>query len=235
MTSERARYRNAYQLSTVSAAVRQLRGTVQAVGPIVAPVGAPSGFPVGELAGGGTWVIDLAALPHTAQEACLDEVISALIRAKEDGRLPAGQPLVLAVDEVQSWHKDGFVSRHLSRIVRDRRGHGFALLGITQQLSRIAPTIVDNASIFSLGLTGSRELAERCYDHLPGHVRGLLGRLKPGQRVLQTSTTRAVQIATPYPSFLVGEEPRALLAYLGAGGRTGGPTPSAGTLAPNKR
>ncbi len=45
-------------------------------------------------------------------------------------------------------------------------------------------------------------------------VRTQLGRLKPGERLLHTSVTRPVLIATPYPGFLIGEEPRALIRHL---------------------
>lgn len=78
LSSERARWRNQFQGTTLAAALRQLQTTVRDLGPILADVDEPSGFPVEDLAEGGIWIIDVAHLPQRTAQVVIDEVIHTL-------------------------------------------------------------------------------------------------------------------------------------------------------------
>ena len=207
LTSDRARWRNQFQATTVAAALRQLRATLRDLGPLVGAVGDAAAFPITELARGGTWVVDVAPLPQRAAQAVLDDLITALWQAKAAGVIPHHLPLVLLVDELNRWTATGPTAVRLAAIARDQRHRRFSLVGLAQQLSTLHPQLLANVDTFSIGNTRSQELAEDVYDHLPLHLRSQLHRLPEGQRVIDAwPFAQPLIVEVPFPSWLIADE-----------------------------
>ncbi len=207
LTTERARWRNQFQATTVAAALRQLQSAARDLGPILSPCDTSVRFPVEQLAKGGAWVVDVAPLPQRAAQAVLDELVTALWHAKARGIIPQTLPLVLLVDELNRWSSRGPTASRLAEIVRDQRHRRFSLVGLGQQLSTLNPQLLANADTLWLGTTRARELADDVYDHLPLHLRNELHRLPQGQRVLDAWPLREpLMVEVPFPSWLIADE-----------------------------
>ncbi len=207
LTTERARWRNQFQATTVAAALRQLQSAARDLGPILGPRDTTVHFPVEQLAAGGAWVVDVAPLPQRAAQAVLDELVTALWHAKARGVIPHDLPLVLLVDELNRWSTRGPTASRLAEIVRDQRHRRFSLVGLGQQLSTLNPQLLANAETLWIGNTRARELADDAYAHLPLHVRSQLHRLPQGQRLLDTWPLAQPQIVeVPFPSWLIADE-----------------------------
>lgn len=207
LSSERARWRHQFQGGTVAAALRQLRATLRDLGPILGNVGTKVRFPVEQLAQGGTWVVDIAPLPHRAAQAVLDDLITALWNAKAEAVIPHNLPLVLLVDELNRWSATGPTASRLAAIVRDQRHRRFSLVGLAQQLSTLHPQLLANADTFWIGSTHSREAMEDVYNHLPQHLREQLHRLPQGRRLLDAwPFAQPLSVEVPFPSWLISDE-----------------------------
>lgn len=207
MVSERNRWRNQFQATTVAAALRQLQAAQRDLGPLLSQHTRAVPFPVDQLANGGTWVVDVAPLPHRAAQAVLDEVVAVLWQAKADGTIPHDLPLVLLCDELNRWSSRGTTLSRLATIVRDQRHRCFSLIGLAQSLSTLHPQMLDNVDAFWMGSTRSRELAEDVYNHLSPYLRGQLQRLPTGTRMLDAPPLTVPQLVEiPFPSFLIADE-----------------------------
>lgn len=205
--SERARWRNQFQGTTLAAALRQLQSTVRDLGPLLSESGVPTGFPIAELANGGTWVIDVANVPQRAAQVVIDEVIHVLWNAKATGVISAHLPLVLLVDELNRWSTSGPTASRLAAIVRDQRHRRFGVIGLAQQLSTLHPQLLANTDAFWYGITRSQESMSECYAHLAPHIRLALNRLAPGERILEAwPFAEPLRIHLPYPSWLISDE-----------------------------
>ena len=207
MTTERSRWRNQFQATTVSAALRQLRTTDRDVGPLLGDVDEAVAFPVETLAEGGTWIVDVGPLPQRGAQAVLDQLTYELWQAKANGTIPHEMPLVLLVDELNRWSSVGPTAARLAAIARDQRHRRFTLIGLAQQLSTLHPQLLANADTISLGTTKSSELIAECYNHLPVPVRSRLHRLPPGHRIIDAwPLAEPLDVETPFPSWLIGDE-----------------------------
>jgi hypothetical protein len=207
LSSERARWRNQFQGTTLAAALRQLRSAVRDLGPVLGIDASRQAFPVEQLAQGGTWVVDVAPLPQRAAQAVLDELVTDLWRAKAHGVIPPDLPLVLLVDELNRWSTTGPTASRLAAIVRDQRHRRFSLIGLAQQLSILHPQLLANADSFWIGVTRSQEASEPVYTYLPAHIRGQLHRLPPGQRVLDVwPLAQPLMCEIPFPGWLISNE-----------------------------
>lgn len=212
MVSERHRWRNQFQATSVAAALRQLQAAQRDLGPLLSQRTDTARFPVEQLANGGTWVIDVAPLPQRAAQAVLDEVVAVLWQAKADGTIPHDLPLVLLCDELNRWSSRGGTLSRLAAIVRDQRHRCFSLIGLAQTLSTLHPHMLDNVDALWMGNTRSRELAEDVYNHLSPHLRGQLQRLPTGTRMLDAPPLAVPQlIEIPFPSFLIADEGLAIV------------------------
>lgn len=205
---ERSRWRNQFQSSSVSAALRQLRAAARDLGPLLGLAHEEIvSFPIEELAQGGAWVIDVARLPRRAAQAVIDEVISTVWKAKADGTLPHDLPTVLLIDELNAFSTTGPTATRLASIVRDQRHRRFGLIGLAQQLSTLHPQLLANADTTWFGLTRSSELNEEVYAYLPLHVRAQLTRLPQGARMLESPIYPEPLLGLiPFPSWLISDE-----------------------------
>ncbi len=207
MVSERARWRNQFQATTVAAALRQLRAAERDLGPILGEGNDPIALPVEWLAGGGTWVVDVAPMPQRAAQAVIDELVTVLWDAKARGVIPHDMPLVLLIDELNRWSSTGPTASRLAAIVRDQRHRRFSLIGLAQQLSTLHPQLLANADTLWIGSTRSQELAHDVYKHLPPHVHSHLHRLPQGQRVLDAwPMVQPLIVEVPFPNWLIADE-----------------------------
>lgn len=207
MTTERSRWRNQFQATTVSAALRQLRTTDRDVGPLLGSVEEVVAFPVEALAEGGVWIVDVGPLPQRAAQATLDQLIYELWQAKASGTIPHEMPLVLLVDELNRWSATGPTATRLAAIARDQRHRRFSLIGLAQQASMLHPQLLANSDTLSLGTTKSSELIADCYAHLPVHVRSRLNRLPPGHRFVDAwPFPEPLEVEAPFPSWLIADE-----------------------------
>jgi len=165
------------------------------------------GDELSRLKGGGVYVIDMAKIGSTEEQAFIvGDVVSRLEEAYLSNDASRPKKVVMLIDELNRYCPKGdrlsAVAEQIIEIARTGRSRGVILFGAEQFKSAVNRQVTENCATHVVGRTGSQELEEAAYRFVDKTTRSSIGRLGKGELVLAHPLFRQpIRVVFPRPAY----------------------------------
>jgi hypothetical protein len=163
-----------------------------------------------ELAGGNTYVVDIAQLNDEEQTLVFGDVMKSIYRlfseADEAREATLPKKVLIFVDELNKFApaREGTspIIEQILDIAERGRSLGLILISAQQFLSAVHPRVTGNSATKILGRTGASEISTPSYRFLDNELKQTLTRLGKGELILQHPIySQPVKITFPRPCY----------------------------------
>ena len=185
-----------------------------------APQGHPLVLPKADVRG--PVVIDLFGIRLTPslQRFVVASVFHQLIQNRSGTKAVEGLRYLVTLDELNKFAPKGGsdpITQKIEEVASEMRSQGVILLGAQQQASLVSPRVIENASLRSVGRSGSLEMAADVWRFLGTSARSQAAQLQADEKLLVQPSFRAPMLAKiPFPPWALGKEDRGSLYTPGA-------------------